>query len=77
MKVKDIYLENILLDKKLFQNILVYNSLYKKLRMKPLRICFDKLYGISKIYNGIRYFELSNSYKEFYHKINSRICCNF
>ena len=43
MKVEDINLENILLDKKLFQNILVYNSLYKKItNVKPWRICFDK-----------------------------------
>ena len=43
------------------------------MNVKPLRICFDKLYGISKIYIGIRYLELSNSYKEFYHRINFRI----
>ena len=35
---------------------------------KPLRIRFDKIDGIIKIYNGTRYLDLDNSYG-----INSRI----
>ena len=31
---------------------------------EPLRIRFDKLNGLTKIYNGIRYLELSDSYNE-------------
>ena len=36
---------------------------------KPLRIKFNKVDEISKIYNGIRYLELSNSYNEDYYRI--------
>ena len=37
---------NILLDKKLYENILVYNILYKTpTGAKPLRISFDKIDG--------------------------------
>ena len=31
---------------------------------EPLRIRFDKLNGLTKIYNGIKYLELSDSYNE-------------
>ena len=34
---------------------------------------FDKADGIIKIYDGIRYLKLSNSYNEVYYRINSRI----
>ena len=40
---------------------------------KPLRITFDKVNGVIKICNGIRYLELSNLYNEVYYGINSRI----
>ena len=36
---------------------------------EPLRIRFDKLNGLTKIYNGIRYLELSDSYNEVYYGI--------
>ena len=50
--------DRILLDKKSYENILVYNILYKKLMdAKPLRIRFTKVDGIIKIYNGIKYLE--------------------
>ena len=32
----------------------------------PLRIRFDKVNGLIKIYNGIRYLELPDSYNEVY-----------
>ena len=74
MKVEDIDVGNILLDEKSYENILVYNILYKKfMDAKPLLIRFDKVDGIIKIYHGIRYLDLSNSYNEFYYRINSRI----
>ena len=38
-----------------------------------MRIRFDKVNGLIKIYNGIRYLELSDSYNEVYYGINSRI----
>ena len=40
---------------------------------KPLRIKFNKVDEISKIYNGIRYSELSNSYNEVYYRIYDAI----
>ena len=62
MKVDDINVNNILLDEKLYQNILFYNILCKKfIDAKPLRIRFEKVNGLIKIYNGIRYLELSDS----------------
>ena len=74
MEVEDINVDNILLDKTSYENILVYNNLYKKcMDVKPLDIRFDKVDQIIKIYDGIRYLELSNSYNEVYYRINSRI----
>ena len=35
---------------------------------------FDKVNVQIKMYNGIRYLELSDSYNEVYYGINSRIC---
>ena len=65
----DINVDRILLDKKPFENILVYNILYKKfMDPKPLHIRFNKADGIIKIYDGVRYLELSNSYNEFFYK---------
>ena len=50
------------LDGKSYENILVFNILYKKiLEAKPLRIRFAKVDRLIKIYNGIRYLEVSNS----------------
>ena len=40
---------------------------------KPLRTRLNKVDGIIKIYDGIRYLELSNRYNEVYYRINSRI----
>ena len=40
---------------------------------KPLPIRFDKVDGIIKIYDGIRYFKWSNSYNEVYYGIGSKI----
>ena len=40
---------------------------------KQLHIRFDKVDRIIKIYDGIRYLELSNSYNEVYYRINSTI----
>ena len=73
MEVDDINVDRILLDEKSFKNILVYNILYKKfMDTKPLRIRFNKVDGIIKIYDGIRYLELSNSYNEVFYKIDCR-----
>ena len=61
------------LDEKSYKNILAYNILYKKfMDAKPLRIRFNKVDGIIKIFDGIGYLELSNSYNEVFYKIDSR-----
>ena len=71
-----INVDRILLDQKSYENILVYNILYKTLLdAKPLRIRFDKVGGIIKIYNGIKYLDLSNLYnlynEVYYRKYNA------
>ena len=40
--------------------------------VKPLRIRFDKAYGVIKVYDGTRYLELFDSwiYNKIYYKIN-------
>ena len=59
MRVEAVNVGNILLDK----NNLVYNILYKEfIDAKLWRIWFDKVDGVIKIYNGIRYLELCSSY---------------
>ena len=56
IKVEDINVYNILLDEKSYEDILVYNILYQKfIDAKSLRIMFDNVDGIIKIYDGIRY----------------------
>ena len=62
MKVEDIDFDNILLDEKSYENTLVYNILYKTfMGAKSFRIKFDKVYGVSKMYDGTRYLELFGS----------------
>ena len=76
MRVIVIDFNNILLDKKPNENILVYIILYRKFKdAKSLRIRFHKVNGLIKFYNGIRYLELSESYNEVCYGINSRIYC--
>ena len=74
MRIEDINDYNVLLDGKSYENILVYNILYENfMEGKLLRIRFDKADWAIKIYNGIRYLELSILYNEVYYRINSRI----
>ena len=50
IEVEDINADGILLDKKSYKNILVYNILHKRfMDVKPLCIRFDKVDGIIKI----------------------------
>ena len=56
----DFDFDKILLDEKSYknkyENILIYDILYKTLMgAKPLRIRFDKIDGFIKTYDGIRY----------------------
>ena len=55
MEVKDINVDNFLLDKRSYKNILIYKKLMDE---KPLRVIFYKVDGIIKIHHGIRYLEL-------------------
>ena len=50
MKARDIDSGNILLDEKIYKNILIYDISYKSfMGSKPFRIWFDKIYGFFKI----------------------------
>ena len=54
IKTEDFNLDNILIDEKSFENILIYNISYKSLSdAKPLRIRFDKIDGFIRVYDGI------------------------
>ena len=61
----DISFSDILLDKKLHENISVYDISYKtSMGPKPFRIRFDKIDGFIKVCGGVfRYLAL------FYHKL--------
>ena len=49
--------DNISVDEKSYENILVYVISYKTLiGAKPLRIRFDKVEGFIRVYDGNRYF---------------------
>ena len=63
IRIEDFNLYNILIDEKLYENILVYNISYKNLIAKPLRIRFDKIDGIIRGYDGTRYLVLFGSEK--------------
>ena len=54
----------ILIDKKWYENILVYNTSYQSLiNSKPLPIRFNKINGFIRVYNGARYLVLFGSEK--------------
>ena len=53
IKIEDFDLDNILIVKKTYKNILVYNISYKTLiGAKPLCIRFDKVDGFIRVYDG-------------------------
>ena len=55
MKFQDFNLDNILIDEKSHENILVYNISYKNLiDGKPLCIRFDNIDGFIRVNNGTR-----------------------
>ena len=59
IKLEHIDFDNILIDEKSHENILLYDISYKTLiGPKPLRIRFDKIDGFIKIYDGTRYLTL-------------------
>ena len=64
IKLEDFDLDNILIDEKLHENILIYDISYKTLiDPKPLQIRFFKIDGIIRIYDGFRYLTLFGSEK--------------
>ena len=69
MTVKNINFKDILLDEKLYTNILIYVMSHKtSTGANPLRIRYDKIDGFIKIYGGIRYLVLLK-YKEIYDRV--------
>ena len=72
IKIEGFDLDNILIDEKSYENILVYNISYKSLNnSKPLCIRFDKIDGFIRVYDGTRYLVLLGSEK--YDSIDNRI----
>ena len=64
IKTEHFDLDNILLDKKWYENILIYNISYKTLiGPQPLRIRFDKIDGFIRTYHITRYLVLFGSEK--------------
>ena len=71
IKLEDFDLDNILIDWKSHENILIYNISHKTLiDPKPLPSRFDKTDGFIRIYDGTRYLTLFGSGKyAFYNRI--------
>ena len=72
IKLEDFDLDNILIDKKSHKNILIYDILYTNLvGSKPLRIRFDKIDEIIRIYDRRRFLKLFSTkrYDAIYDKI--------
>ena len=72
MKLEDFDFNNILIDEKSHENILIYDISYKTLiGPKPLRISFNNTDGFIKIYDGTKYLVLLSpeKYDAIYDKI--------
>ena len=72
IKLEDFNCDNILIDEKSHENILIYGIAYKTLiGPKPLRIRFDKIDGFITIYDRTKYLKLfhSEKYDAIYNKI--------
>ena len=64
IKIEDFDLDNILIDEKSNEIVLVYNILCKSLiDSKPLRVRFDEIDEVIKVYDGNRYLVLFESKK--------------
>ena len=62
IKLEDFNLDNISIDKKLQENVLIYDISYKTLiDPKSLRIRLNKIDGFFRIYDGARYLTLFGS----------------
>ena len=72
ININNLNLNNILLNEKSYQNILIYNIWYKTpYGAKPLGIIYDKVDGFIRKYDGIKYLALPHS--EIYVRIFDRI----
>ena len=70
--LQDFYFNNILIDKRSHENILIYDISYKNLiGPKTWRIKIDKIDGLVRIYDGTRYLTVFGSEK--YDTIYDRI----
>ena len=72
IKLEDFHLDNILMDEKSHENLLICNISYKTLiDPKPLPNRFDQIDGFIRIYDGIRYLTLfgSEGYEAIYNRI--------
>ena len=59
IKLEGFNVNNILIDKKSHENILIYETSYKVLiEPKPLHIRFDQIDGFIRIYDGAKYLTL-------------------
>ena len=70
--ILDFDLDNILIDEKSYQNILVYNISYKSsIDSSPSCITFDKIDGFIRVYDGTRYLVLfgRDKYDSIYDRI--------
>ena len=64
IKIKYFNSDNILINEKSYENILVYDISYKTLNgAKPLRIRFDKINGFISVYDQTRYLVLFGTEK--------------
>ena len=62
IKFEDFNIDNILINKKSYEIVLVYNISCKTLiGFKPLCIRFDKIDGFIRVYDGTRYLLLSGA----------------
>ena len=69
-KTEGFNLDNILIKKKRYKNILVYNISYKTLiDAKPLRCGVDKINGFIRVYDGNKYLILCEKHDFIYNKI--------
>ena len=72
IKIENFVFNNVLLDEKLYQNILIFDVVYKTLIVsRPLRITFNKVNGFVKFYGGSKHLALFVSKK--YNNIFNRI----
>ena len=64
VKLEDFDIDNILIDCKSYENILIYDiSVQTLIDLQLLGIRFDKIDGFIRIYNGNRYLTLIGSKK--------------